>query len=242
MVKEIDLSVENWRENPEQLIKFLLGNRHISIETGTLGKLMKEVVCFSDKKWSRNIDQYDVFDLNREIDSRKRLVSILDIGCGDGNVLAQIKENYGNKVSCSGVSVMSHPHNVASLDYYICPAELLPFSWENKFDIVLTHQAFRYMLFPQMALEEAIRVTKKGGIFGGYIGVMGEEERIMYDSNQTKDYFNLKVRNSQEYTNNFLKILEESPHNFNARVQFENNVPHAIYLKKGGNKKEIQII
>ena len=235
------LTIENWASNPHLTMEKLLGSRKKSEDAILLAELMKQIVQYSEKTWNRTINQYDVINLESEIESRSGMVSILDVGCGDGNVLAELKGKYLDKINCYGISVMNHPHS-DKINYHICPAEVLPESWDNKFDIVVTHQAFRYMLFPEKALRECIRVTRSGGIFAGYIGTIENEDRVMYNQSIGKEVDDIKINIHDKYNNTFDDILRDIPYNFQAKVWLrgEYNYPHAIKLKKDIAIKEIQ--
>jgi len=228
---ETMLTIENWIENPLETMMAILGNRDLTREYIVLQDLMNKTTKHSDKKWNRTISQYDSIDLIEEIAKLSKPVSILDVGCGDGNVLGLLKEEFGNDLECYGISVMNHPHP-KNISYNICPAEIMPFEWGNKFDIVITHQTFRYILFPRLALKECIRVTKKGGVFAGYIGTISEENRILYNSDLFEQLKDIKEIEQNIYNCNFDNIIKES---------INSNKSHEVITKKEGFPHKIII-
>jgi cyclopropane fatty-acyl-phospholipid synthase-like methyltransferase len=106
------LTVENWIKNPSTIMRELIGDRELLNEYIVLQSLMNKTTKYSDKTWKREINQYDTIDLIEEIDKLTKPVSILDVGCGDGNVLGLLKEEFGRGIECYGISVMNHPHNL----------------------------------------------------------------------------------------------------------------------------------
>ncbi len=238
------LNVKNWKDNPLEVMGQLLGDRESTVETELVRRIMQKTVCYSAKTWKRNVAKYDAFDIHQEISSREKPLRILDVGCGDASVLSELKQTYQEAIECYGTSVMEHPH-LGNVNYYICPAEIMPLEWNGFFDIVFTHQAFRYILNPNSALDECVRVLKGGGLFGGYIGTEDTGKSLFYNpslphrlSVEAQRTFSL---NRERFNSDFLQVLLALPTGFIANVSYdEKHFPHKIYLIKGGNEKIVR--
>ncbi|MFH0701340.1 MAG: class I SAM-dependent methyltransferase [Candidatus Woesearchaeota archaeon] len=238
------LTVKGWKDNSPELMVKLLGERSSTMETELIRRVMGETARYSEKTWKRGADKYDAFDIHHEISLRKKPLRILDVGCGDAFVFSELKSKYGLAIECYGISVMEHPH-LEDINYLICPAEIMPQEWDNFFDIILTHQTFCYMINPISALGECVRVLKKGGIFGGYIGTIDHEKRLFYNPNLS-DELNQEVErtissNRERYNHNFNKVLSDFPFGFTAEVLYgQKGFPHKIYLVKTDEDKIIK--
>jgi SAM-dependent methyltransferase len=92
---------------------------------------------------------------------------ILDVGCGTGALLSLLSES-APTVQLSGVDPVPEMLEIARQrlgnDVVLeqAFAEGLPFS-SQKFDVVISTNAFHYFRKPVVALEEMVRVLNKGG-------------------------------------------------------------------------------
>lgn len=238
MTRETLLTVEHWKNKPLSIVRGLLGNREMTSEYELISRLMESTVCKTRKKWRRSTKKYDAVDIANEIENRRSPLRILDVGCGDAHFLSEIRKIYRNRVECYGISVMEHPHD-SDINYFICPAEIMPEEWDGVFDIVTTHQAFKYMLFPHLALKESIRVLRDGGVFSGYIGTSDEERRIFYNRRLpyplSDEVSKAWSRNKKHYDDMIEQIILEIPYTFTVHVVYtKENKPHKIHLVKSG--------
>src|SRR3989344_5771319 len=88
---------------------------------------------------------------------------ILDISCGTGELLKKLQgkaELYGIDISEEMLKVARKKLGQANLQ--TGDVHNLPFE-ENYFDYVITTEAFHHYYNQQKALQEMIRITKKGG-------------------------------------------------------------------------------
>lgn len=94
--------------------------------------------------------------------------ALLDVGCGTGEILSRIAtENpnvqlYGLDMSPKMLQIAMNKDVKKKIRYVCGDAEKLPFE-ENKFDILLTSEAFHHYPNPEKALEEFCRVLKPKG-------------------------------------------------------------------------------
>lgn len=95
--------------------------------------------------------------------------SLLDLGCGTGELLKQIvnqsgeKELYGLDISKNMLKIAEE--KLAGVVTLVQgDSEYLPFS-EGQFDVILCNDSFHHYPNPDKVVKEVYRVLKKGGIF-----------------------------------------------------------------------------
>lgn len=97
---------------------------------------------------------------------KKEEAAILDIGCGNGNILAELvtpkNKLYGIDLSENMIMVArKRLHGNAELQ--IADAKELPFQ-DNQFDYIICNASFHHYPYPLETLMEMNRVLKKGGV------------------------------------------------------------------------------
>lgn len=104
-------------------------------------------------------------------------LSILDAGCGEGAhvaVLSRQPEAETGKLSCIGLdiaaSALHECRRVASRDWSFVHGDMmaLPFA-DASFDVVFTFGVLALTPDPTVALAEAVRVLKPGGLLGLWV-------------------------------------------------------------------------
>lgn len=148
---------------------------------------IKEAVITSVNKQKRS-DSYtvnrDIEDYESElpkmegatfIDSLEAVVaadgtpSILDIGCGDGTMLLQLKEQYGDKIQATGVSAYDYRDKAQlpsyeEIDYRVEDAHRLRLLFPSaSFDVIVSLRAMMYMGDYLRVLKASYHLLKKGG-------------------------------------------------------------------------------
>ena len=92
--------------------------------------------------------------------------SLLDIGCGTGNLLSLISERYDAEIA--GVDLTPKMLNIARIkigdkaDLKLEDSEDLPFD-NDKFDMVICTDSFHHYPHPENVLKEINKVLKPGG-------------------------------------------------------------------------------
>ncbi|MSS62416.1 class I SAM-dependent methyltransferase [Velocimicrobium porci] len=105
----------------------------------------------------------------RKILKKRNVENLLDIGCGTGELLQQIREDnqsiilYGTDISSKMVK-LAKSKNINSAQIIEGDAEKLPYE-KKQFDVVLCVSGINYYEQPEKVFAEAYRVLKKGGIF-----------------------------------------------------------------------------
>lgn len=125
------------------------------------------------------------FSLIRKILKKRKTKYLLDIGCGLGELLQQIRED-NQEVMLHGIDLSSDmvkaakSRNINNTCIIEGNAEKLPYN-EDQFDAVLCADCIHFFLYPEKVFAEAYRVLKKGGIFivcGRYENIPG---RIVFN-------------------------------------------------------------
>lgn len=93
--------------------------------------------------------------------------TVLDLGCGNGNVLEKIMETSNAKLFGLDLSlkmIESARKKLAdTVELKVGDAEKLPYT-ENQFDVVICNASFHHYPNPERVLSEIKRVLKRGGI------------------------------------------------------------------------------
>ena len=95
--------------------------------------------------------------------------SILDLGCGTGALLAQIKERMP-EASCAGLDLSEEMLAVArgrlgtSAELTQGDSECLPYE-DGRFEVVVCNDSFHHYVSPEKVLKEVARVLSPGGVF-----------------------------------------------------------------------------
>ncbi len=86
---------------------------------------------------------------------------ILDVGCGTGALLAQIKANRVGIDPSAAMLTMAR-HKLPAVPFLRAWSDHIPYP-DNYFDIVFTTSNFHYWRNPTAGLHEVKRVLKRGG-------------------------------------------------------------------------------
>jgi ubiquinone/menaquinone biosynthesis C-methylase UbiE len=135
---------------------------------------------------SRGLDDEEIKSFLRGIDLQKTFggKSLLEVGCGSGNFLADMQERYDT--SSFGLDRYDSRHlgreGVNKIPFSRGNAENLPFE-DNSFDSVFSYHVFNYIPDKLKAVTEAHRVLKVGGI--GIID-LGNYLKPSYDGNESR--------------------------------------------------------
>jgi len=102
---------------------------------------------------------------------------ILDLGCGDGSLTADIAAS-----GCTVVGIDSSPAQVAAaralgLDARVADAQALAF--DAEFDGVFSNAALHWMPRQDLVVHGALRALRPGGRFVGEFGAQGNVARIV---------------------------------------------------------------
>jgi len=121
--------------------------------------------------------KYNCYDIYSEHKNRVKFLMnsipedshVLEIGCNSGGLLRLISEQ--RKGYCVGLEIsekLAEKAKAKGFNVTIGQAENLP--WEdNKFDVVVMTEVLEHIYQPGLALKEAHRVLKPGGVFVGSV-------------------------------------------------------------------------
>ncbi|MFA6328490.1 MAG: methyltransferase domain-containing protein [Candidatus Micrarchaeia archaeon] len=103
------------------------------------------------------------------IDAKKGRINALDVGCGDGTALYELKRGLGDKIVTRGLSLFQETQ--APLDYsYHLSAEMMPDFFKGKFDLALSNKTIQYTALPHLVLANiAESLASKGKAMVGWM-------------------------------------------------------------------------
>ena len=100
---------------------------------------------------------------------------LLDVGCGPGSITIGLAEHLApgavdaldiEQRRLDQAAALARENDVQNVQFHLGSAYQLPFP-DNMFDVVFEHMVLMHLSEPTVALKEAYRVLKPGGIFGG---------------------------------------------------------------------------
>ena len=102
--------------------------------------------------------------LARHLDQLPTGASLLDVGCGTGDLLRRL----GSRFECAGCDpaeeMLAHARVTnPTAELAVASAEALPYE-DGRFDVVLLIEVVRYLDDPRPALREVARVLRSGGL------------------------------------------------------------------------------
>jgi SAM-dependent methyltransferase len=96
----------------------------------------------------------------RERTGRNRLL-MLDVGGGLGNACFQA-EQLDSNLKATNLTIEEEPA-MYPVETVIAPAEAMPASFKEKYDLILSNIAFRYFPYPDIALDNCLKSLSVGG-------------------------------------------------------------------------------
>lgn len=118
---------------------------------------------------SRSMGEYlgysgiDVLDLSQSAYARKhRTIRVLDLGSANSKALNELRRIMKGKVETHALSPEDEPRHKTDYFHFAC-AEYLPASFRGKFDVIVSHRALEYSLFPNLALANIARALAPEG-------------------------------------------------------------------------------
>lgn len=157
---------------------------------------------YKEKQW-KNVDRvYELKLFSKHIDMIERLVSniedtsnkkVLCIGARYGIEMLAFEQMGFAKENIIGIDIYPRQESIFEADMHNLPFE------KETFDIVYSHHSIDHSLFPQKALDEISRVSKKGTywVFSIPFDDYGKEEAIDFDSDL--EIFNFLKQYNKEF-------------------------------------------
>lgn len=122
--------------------------------------------------------------------------NVLDIGCGNGNILKLLKEKtnsalYGIDLSDKMIAEAEKKLG-KDVNLTVGDAEYLPYN-DGQFDVIICNASFHHYPNPKIVLKEVKRILKKNGVF-----ILGDPTAPFNWYIKIFNYF-LKYSNSGDY-------------------------------------------
>jgi SAM-dependent methyltransferase len=130
----------------------------------------KEVYSYTPEKYERFYNNLNSISRNRVTDINtpsleffiqsipKEALNAVDIGCGNGFLLKQVKKSHP-QISLTGVDIKDSDSNT-EYKYVKANIENLPFA-DKSFDVTFCCHTLEHIINPEKAVAELKRVTKK---------------------------------------------------------------------------------
>jgi arsenite methyltransferase len=133
---------------------------------------------------------------------------VLDVGCGPGNLTAQIGKFVGESGSVVGIDpskeriAIAHEMTRSNLLFYVGIAEDLSRFSSDSFDVVFVNSTLHWVQDQPAAIKEFARVLKSGGrlgISGGSGDYLTAQERIKAKVLSKEPYRNYQEKNPPRF-------------------------------------------
>ncbi len=115
-------------------------------------KLNKAQQFASKKRWNLIFKMLDKISFS----------SVLDIGCGSGAIMREIKNRYSYNCKCYGCDLYENKNIKERANFVKGDAQKLPFK-NAAFDLIITSEMIEHLPRPHDFLKEAYRVLENGG-------------------------------------------------------------------------------
>lgn len=100
-------------------------------------------------------------------DKSTKKLSCLDVGCSAGTITYNLSSLFfriiGIDVDTIAISRAKNNYKKKNLRYLFASGERIPFK-ESSYDVVICHEVYSYLEYPNLLLREIFRVLKPGGI------------------------------------------------------------------------------
>lgn len=111
--------------------------------------------------------QYLVSEIKKIRDSKNK-IKILDIACGGGGMAKSLKRKFPNfdfyGCDISKIAIAEAKNKTNDVKFIVSNAQNLPFK-NKEFDLVYMNSVLDHLEKPNLAVKEASRVLKNGGVF-----------------------------------------------------------------------------
>lgn len=108
----------------------------------------------------------NVYNLIEKMLNRTNKLRILDVGCGEGNFLMELKQKFGDKIDANGINTFEY-HNDQKLrksNINVEISDIDNFNSEEEFDLIVGVHSLQYTSNPMSSLKKIYRILKPGGI------------------------------------------------------------------------------
>ncbi len=93
----------------------------------------------------------------------KNQIRVLDIGSGTARMLAELKEKYRKEIETHSLDLSFEPQYPTDRKHFLM-AEYMPEEFRNKFHLIVSKDALKYSIFPNIALKNICQALAPNGI------------------------------------------------------------------------------
>ncbi|MEK7603935.1 MAG: class I SAM-dependent methyltransferase [Patescibacteria group bacterium] len=176
--------------NPHKWLKIRINKPRFSSDVTRYGNRN----LLGEDSYFRNTTSPDEFrNLLKSIrrQSGSEYLTVLDIGCGMGLALRDMKDLDSN-LRTHGITMEQEPAMFNANYFHYLFAERMPLEFREKFHLIVSNMSFRYFLFPHRALQNTVKSLAKGG----YARIIFSYDSIP-ETGETREYFLKQVPNSE---------------------------------------------
>jgi SAM-dependent methyltransferase len=126
----------------------------------------KEFSTFGSRGLSEYLEEGNIDVLSyvqNYIESNEKTPHVLDVGACGAQMLFELKQKLGDKVLTSALSPFDEPRLYTDFSY-IKFAEYLPRAFSRSFDLIFSHRALEYAVFPDLALKNITECLAPAGV------------------------------------------------------------------------------
>lgn len=105
-------------------------------------------------------------DQFKEATTTGQKLALLDVGCGNGNFLMEMRQMFGNAHTLHGLSLFAY-HDLDLAEAYDFQVQLKPieqFHARNQYDVIVAEQSLNYSYNPLIALKRVYAALKPEGM------------------------------------------------------------------------------
>lgn len=168
--------------NPDQWLKIRLNELNRSSDMTRFGN--RTLINKDGFGYLKSADEF--MNLLKRIRRQSDIehLAVLDIGCGMGLALWDMKVLYHN-LETHGITAEQEPAMFKVDHFHYLAAERMPLEFRGKFHLIVSNMSFRYFLFPHIALLNTVKSLAKGG----YARISFSYDRIPEEPRELREYF-----------------------------------------------------
>jgi 2-polyprenyl-3-methyl-5-hydroxy-6-metoxy-1,4-benzoquinol methylase len=126
------------------------------------------------KNWNKHPDVGLFERVYRAIAERRANATVLDVGCGKGNLLRYLRDR-DSKLSLTGIDI-APSHSKDGIEFL--RGDFLTWKFDSKFDAIVSLQVIEHVTDPRMFAKRIVELTAEDGLV---ISNTINEQSLLYD-------------------------------------------------------------